>query len=224
MDISTQIIPRDIHADFMAALAVSASVLDLIATEIRSLQRTEIREMEEPFATGQKGSSAMPHKRNPVTCEQISGLSRIVRSNVQASLENIPLWHERDISHSSVERVILADSTILLDYLLYQTTRVVKGLRIYPENMQRNLELTQGLIYSQRLLLTLIDKKMSREDAYRIVQTQAMRAWESGESFYDLVHQDPEINSRLSAEELEDCFAVSYHTRHVDTILARFNI
>ncbi len=224
MDISTQIIPRDIHADYVMALAVCASVLDLIATEIRSLQRTEIREMEEPFATGQKGSSAMPHKRNPVTCEQISGLSRIIRSNAQAALENIPLWHERDISHSSVERIILPDSTILLDYLIHQTTRVVRGLRVFPQNMERNLKLTQGLIYSQRLLLALIEKKMSREEAYRIVQTEAMQAWESGESFYERIRHNSQILEHLDAEELENCFAVDYHTRHVDTILARFNI
>ena len=224
MDISTQIVPRDIHGDFVMTLAVCASVLDLIATEIRSLQRTEIREMEEPFAAGQKGSSAMPHKRNPVTCEQISGLSRIIRSNAQAALENIPLWHERDISHSSVERIILPDSTILLDYLVYQTTRVVRGLRVYPENMKRNLEMTQGLIYSQRLLLALIEKQMSREDAYRVVQTQAMEAWETGDSFYERVRQDAVITAHLSADELEACFAMEYHTQHVDTILARFNI
>ncbi len=222
MNISTQIIPRDIHADFVMALAVCASVLDLIATEIRSLQRTEIREMEEPFASGQKGSSAMPHKRNPVTCEQISGLSRLIRSNAQAALENIPLWHERDISHSSVERIILPDSTILLDYLLYQTHRVIRGLRVYPENMKRNLDMTQGLVYSQRLLLALIAKDMSREDAYRIVQTEAMEAWEKGDSFYQRIRNNPEIARHLSAEEIEDCFDINYHLQHVDTILARF--
>jgi adenylosuccinate lyase len=224
MDISTQIIPRDIHADYVTVLAVCASVLDLIATEIRSLQRTEVREMEEPFAAGQKGSSAMPHKRNPVTCEQISGLSRIIRSNAQAALENITLWHERDISHSSVERIILPDSTILLDYLIYQTTRVVRGLRVYPENMARNLELTQGLIYSQRLLLALVEKKMSREAAYQLIQAQAMQAWETGDSFYERIREDPEIRQHLSSDEVEKCFALEYHTKHVDTILARFNI
>jgi adenylosuccinate lyase len=220
MDISTQIIPRDIHAEFMSALALAASTLDMIATEIRSLQRTEIREMEEPFVSGQKGSSAMPHKQNPITCEQITGLSRVIKHNASAALDNIVLWHERDISHSSVERVILPDSTILLDYLIHKTFQVVKGLRIYPEHMERNLNLTGGLIYSQHLLLSLIEKGISREEAYAWVQQYALRAWESGENFKDMVSRDIRFTQILP--ELDTCFDLDYHMKYVDTIIDRF--
>src|SRR5215472_986383 len=192
-DISSQVIQRDRHANYVATLAVMASTLDKTATEIRHLQRTEVREAEEFFSEKQKGSSAMPHKRNPVTSEQISGLARVVRSNAQAALENVALWHERDISHSSVERVILPDSTILLDYLLNKTTNLVDKMFVYPERMQKNLESTGGLIFSGQLLLDLAESGMSREDAYRLVQKHAMRAWQQDLNFRSLIRKDKQI-------------------------------
>jgi len=200
---------------------VVASTLDKIATEIRHLQRTEVREAEEHFSEKQKGSSAMPHKRNPVTCEQISGLARLVRSNAQAALENVALWHERDISHSSVERVILPDSTILADYLLHKTAGLIDTLVVYPERMKANLESTGGLVYSGQLLLDLVESGIAREDAYRVVQRHAMRAWKEGLSFRELVLTDPEITARVPQAQLEQAFHLDRQLRNVDKIFAR---
>ncbi|MEK6716148.1 MAG: adenylosuccinate lyase, partial [candidate division NC10 bacterium] len=216
--ISTQIIQRDRHAEFLALLGIVGASLDKFATEIRHLQRTEVREVEEPFTEGQKGSSAMPHKRNPVACEQVSGLSRLLRSHVQAGLENVALWHERDISHSSVERVILPDSTILLDYLLVRFREILEGLRVYPETMRRNLNATHGVIFSQQVLLALAKAGASREAAYRMVQRNAMRAWEEGEDFQTLLRQDPEVRAVLGETEIESCFDLGYHLRYMDDI------
>ena len=222
--ISTQILQRDRHAEFMTTLAIAAGTLDKLATEIRALQKTETREVEEPFYAGQKGSSAMPHKRNPVSCEQISGLARVVRANALAALENMPLWHERDISHSSVERVIIPDSTILLNYMLNSMTRIITDLHIYPENMQRNMERTLGLTYSQRVLLTLIDKGLKREAAYDLVQKNAMQAWAEQTPFADLLAADPEVTAVLNPEELAACFDPAYHLAQIDAIFARVGI
>ena len=222
--ISSQILSRDRHAEFMLTLALIGTSLDKFATEIRHLQRTEVREVEEPFVEGQKGSSAMPHKRNPVACEQVSGLARLLRSYAQASLENVPLWHERDISHSSVERVVLPDATILLDYLLVRFREVMEGLRVYPDQMRHNLELTGGLVFSEAVLLALIGKGLSREEAYRMVQRHAMKAWESHEPFKPLLLVDPEICRHLSPAEVENCFDLDYHLRHLDDIFARVGL
>lgn len=222
--LATQVIQRDRHAEFLTTLAVIASSLDKFATEIRSLQRTDIREAEEYFHPGQKGSSAMPHKRNPITCERVCGLARVVRGNAQAALENVALWHERDISHSSVERVILPDSTSLVDYMLRLMTDVIDKLLVYPEAMKANLNKTGGLIFSQRLLLALVDKGVSREDAYRWVQRNAMARWLEGADFKTNVVSDPDIKQYLSPAEIEACFDASHHLRHVDTIMARFGL
>jgi adenylosuccinate lyase len=222
--ISTQIIQRDRHAEFLALLGIVGASLDKFATEIRHLQRTEVREVEEPFTEGQKGSSAMPHKRNPVACEQVSGLSRLLRSHVQAGLENVALWHERDISHSSVERVILPDSTILLDYLLVRFREILEGLRVYPETMRRNLNATHGVIFSQQVLLALTKAGASREAAYRMVQRNAMRAWEEGEDFPILLRQDPEVRAVLGETEIESCFDLGYHLRYMDDIFRRVGL
>jgi len=222
--ISTQIIQRDRHAEYLAMLAIVGASLDKFATEIRHLQRTEVREVEEPFSEGQKGSSAMPHKRNPVACEQISGLSRLLRSNAQAALENVALWHERDISHSSAERVILPDSTILLDHLLVRFREVLEGMRVYPESMRRNLNATRGVIFSQQVLLALAKAGASREAAYRMVQRNAMRAWEEGEEFAILLLNDPDVRAVLSEGEIESCFDLGYHVRHVDEIFRRVGL
>jgi adenylosuccinate lyase len=219
--ISSQVIQRDRHAYYQATLATVATTLDKIATEIRHLQRTEVREAEEYFSEKQKGSSAMPHKRNPVTCEQISGLARVVRSNTQAAFENVALWHERDISHSSVERVILPDSTILTDYLLNKTTNLIDTLLVYPKRMLKNLESTGGLVFSGQLLLDLAEHGMSREDAYRLVQTHAMRAWKDDLVFHDLVTSDPKITSRVPKKQLEEAFNLKRQLRNVDKIFAR---
>ncbi|MFN3475940.1 MAG: adenylosuccinate lyase [Candidatus Methylomirabilales bacterium] len=239
---SSQIIPRDRHAEYLSALALVGSSLDRFATEIRHLQRTEVLEVEEPFTEGQAGSSAMPHKRNPVVSEQISGLARILRANVQAALENIPLWHERDISHSSVERVIIPDSTILLDYMLNRFRGILEGLRVYPERMRRNLDWTRGLIFSEAVLLALVEKGVSREAAYRIVQRNAMRAWEEeisgglkpappdvGEGlepsrFQRLLLQDDEVLTYLSWEEVNTCFNLDRYFRYVDAIYERLRL
>ena len=220
-DISSQVIQRDRHAHYLATLAVIASTLDKIATEIRHLQRTEVREAEEFFSEKQKGSSAMPHKRNPVTCEQISGLARVVRSNAQAAFENVPLWHERDISHSSVERVILPDSTTLVDYLLNKTTNLIDTMFVYPARMKANLESTRGLVFSGQLLLDLVDHGVSREDAYRMVQGHAMRAWKEDLDFRQLVLQDENITSRVPAKQIEHAFDLKRQLRNIDKIFAR---
>jgi adenylosuccinate lyase len=219
--VTSQVLSRDLHAHFIAILAGIASSLDKISLEIRHLQRTEVREAEEPFAAGQKGSSAMPHKRNPVTCEQICGLARVVRANAQAAFENVPLWHERDISHSSVERVILPDSTILIDYLLSKTTWLISGLRVNTERMRRNVDLTKGLIFSGQLLLDLAAAGMLREDAYRLVQSHAMRAWEAEEDFEAAIQSDPVIQEYLTGEDLAKSFALDRQLRHVEKIFER---
>ena len=219
--VATQVIQRDRHAHYIATLAVIASTLDKIATEIRHLQRTEVREAEEFFSEKQKGSSAMPHKRNPITAEQISGLARVVRANSQAALENVALWHERDISHSSVERVILPDSTILTDYLLAKTADLIEKLMVYPARMKKNLDTTGGLIFSGQLLLDLTEAGMLREDAYRLVQKHAMNAWQNDLVFRDLVAADPAISSRLNAEKLARTFDLDRQLGNVDAIFAR---
>jgi len=219
--VSSQVIQRDRHAFYVATLAVIASTLDNIATEIRHLQRTEVREAEEYFSEKQKGSSAMPHKRNPVTCEQISGLARVVRGNSQAALENVALWHERDISHSSVERIILPDSTILLDYLLNKTTTLIATLMVYPQRMMKNLESTGGLVFSGQLLLDLVESGMQREDAYRLVQANAMKAWKEDLNFHDLVMNNKEITSRVKPGTLEHAFDLKRPLRNIDKIFHR---
>jgi adenylosuccinate lyase len=219
--ISSQVIQRDRHAYYVATLATIAATLDKMATEIRHLQRTEVREAEEYFSEKQKGSSAMPHKRNPVTCEQISGLARVVRSNAQAAFENVALWHERDISHSSVERVILPDSTILVDYLLTKTTNLIDTLLVYPNRMLKNLESTGGLVFSGQLLLDLAEHGMSREDAYRLVQKHAMRAWKEDLNFRELVMNDSEITARVPAKQIQQAFSIERQLRNVDKIFGR---
>jgi adenylosuccinate lyase len=219
--VSSQVIQRDRHAHYLATLAVIASTLDKIATEIRHLQRTEVREAEEYFSEKQKGSSAMPHKRNPVTSEQISGLARVVRGNAQVGFENVALWHERDISHSSAERVILPDSTTLVDYLLNKTSNLVETMLVYPERMRANLESTHGLIFSGQLLLDLVEHGVSREDAYRLVQGHAMRAWKEDLDFHQLVLADKEITRRVSRQRIEYAFDLPRQLRNVDKIFAR---
>ncbi|MBI2543830.1 MAG: adenylosuccinate lyase, partial [Candidatus Rokubacteria bacterium] len=216
--ISTQVIQRDRHAEFVAALAIVAASLEKIAVEIRTLQRTEILEAEEPFTEGQRGSSAMPHKRNPVACEQVCGLARLVRANALAALENVALWGERDISHSSVERVILPDSTILVDYMLHQMIRILEGLQVYPERMRENFERSHGLLYSQRVLLKLAEKGLPRQRAYEIVQANAMTAWREQRSFQELLARDPDVTARLSPAELKECFEPGWYLRNVDAI------
>ena len=219
--ISTQIIPRDRHAMFFASLGVIGSSIDRIATEIRHLQRTEVLEVEEFFSPGQKGSSAMPHKRNPVLTENLSGLSRLIRMSVAPAMENVSLWHERDISHSSVERNIAPDTTITLDFALNRLTEVIKNLVVYPDNMIRNLNKSNGLIHSQRILLALTQKGISREDAYEIVQSNAMKVWNDGVDFYSQLKNDPRVCEALTDSELETNFDLSYHLKHVDTIFAK---
>ncbi|HEU5305438.1 MAG TPA: adenylosuccinate lyase [Gemmatimonadales bacterium] len=219
--VSTQIVQRDRHAEFCTALAIAAASLEKIALEIRGLQRTEVLEVQEPFAEGQKGSSAMPHKRNPELSERICGLARVIRSNALAALENVALWHERDISHSSVERVILPDSTILLDYLLDLTTTVVEGLEVDPARMAENLDLSYGLVYSQRVLLKLTEAGLPRQVAYELVQRHAMRAWRERRPFLELLAGDPEVSDRLGADGLKECFDPAWFLRHVDTIFRR---
>jgi adenylosuccinate lyase len=219
--ISSQVIQRDRHANYLATLAVVACTLDKIATEIRHLQRTEVREVEEFFSEKQKGSSAMPHKRNPVTCEQISGLARVVRSNAQAGFENVALWHERDISHSSVERIILPDSTTLTDYLLTKTSNLIDTMFVYPERMKANLESTGGLVFSGQLLLDLVEQGLSREDAYRLVQSHAMRAWKEGLNFRELVSKDSNITRRVKHEAIRRAFDLKRQLRNVDAIFER---
>ncbi len=222
--ISTQVLQRDRHAEFVGVLALTGATLEKIALEIRSLQRTEIMEMEEPFYEGQKGSSAMPHKRNPVTCEKICGLARLLRGYSGTALENVALWHERDISHSSVERVILPDSTIVCDHILQQMIRVIRELNINPQQHLRNLEITGGLIYSQRVLLELVESGMSRENAYDLVQRCAMKSWESGRAFKTLLAEETEVAERLGEEKLDDCFNPAYYLQRVDYIYSRLGL
>lgn len=222
--ISSQIIQRDRHAQFITTLAIIASSLEKFATEVRSLQRTEILEVEEPFQAGQTGSSAMPHKRNPELCERICGLARLIRGHALTSLENIALWHERDISHSSTERIILPDSCLVMDYILSLFTSIMRGLKVYPENMHRNLELTQGLIFSQRVLLALIDKGVSREKAYKLVQGNAMKAWQEKRSFLSLLEAGTEITAYLSKSELESLFDYNYYLKYVDNVFERLGL
>ncbi len=219
--VSTQVIQRDRHAEFCTALAIAAASLEKIALEIRGLQRTEVLEAQEPFGEGQKGSSAMPHKRNPELAERICGLARVIRGNAQAALENVALWHERDISHSSVERVILPDSTILLDYLLHLTTFIIEGLDVDTVRMAENLELSHGLIYSQRVLLRLTDSGLPRQVAYELVQRHAMRAWRERRPFLELLLADPGVTDRLSPDEVKRCFDPAPFLRNVDAIFRR---
>jgi len=219
--ISTQVVQRDRHAELCSVLAIIAASLEKVAVEIRSLQRTEILEAEEPFAEGQKGSSSMPHKRNPVGSENVSGLARLVRTNALAALENVALWHERDISHSSVERVILPDSTILVDYMLHRMTGIIDGLQVYPERMKENMERSYGLMFSQRVLLKLADKGLPRQQAYEIVQRNAMRAWRERTDFHALLAADPEVTARLAPSDLAACFEPAWYLRNVDAIYRR---
>ncbi|HUJ41802.1 MAG TPA: adenylosuccinate lyase [Candidatus Acidoferrales bacterium] len=219
--ITSQVLQRDRHAQYLAALAILAASLETIALEIRHLQRTEVREAEEPFASGQRGSSAMPHKRNPVSCEQVCGLARLVRTNALAAVENMALWHERDISHSSVERVILPDSTTLVDYLLDRMTTIVRDMRVFPHRMRRNLEMTHGLVFSGQLLQDLVEAGAPREEAYKWVQENAMAAWEQETSFRERVAADPRITRHLAPEALERAFDVGRQLRYVDALFTR---
>jgi len=220
-DISTQIIQRDRHAQYFTCLAILAGTLEKIAVEIRHLQRTEVLEVEEPFKKGQKGSSAMPHKKNPIGCENISGLARLVRSNCLAAMENMALWHERDISHSSVERVIAPDSTILIDFMVHRLGAILKDLVVHPDKMIENLNKTKGLIFSQQVLMRLAEKGVERQNAYVMVQRNAMRVWESGQEFKGLIIEDQEIGKYLNKKEIEEVFDLDYHLEHVDDIFER---
>jgi adenylosuccinate lyase len=219
--VSTQVVQRDVHAEFVCALALTAAALEQFATEVRNLQRTDVLEVEEPFKKGQKGSSSMPHKRNPIVCERVVGMARLIRGYALAAMENVALWHERDISHSSVERVILPDATIALDYALVKFTAVVKDLVVYPEHMKRNLDKVNGLIYSQKLLLELARAGLSREEAYAAVQEAAMETWETGKAFEQTVRARSAITSRLDAARLAAVFSLDDYLREVDTIFAR---
>ena len=222
--VSTQTLQRDRHAGYISALALIATSIEKFATEIRSLQKTETREVEERFAKGQKGSSAMPHKRNPIGSENMTGMARVIRGYMMTAYENVALWHERDISHSSAERVILPDATIALNYMLNRFATIVKNLTVFPENMKRNIDKTHGVIFSQRVLLKLIDKGMAREAAYDIVQPKAMQAWETETPFKQLVEADEEITAKLTQEEIEDCFNYTYHLKNVDVIFERIGL
>jgi len=222
--ISSQVLQRDRHAQFITTLAIISSSLEKFATEIRGLQQTETREVEEPFEAGQTGSSAMPHKRNPELCERICGLSRLVRGYALTSMENITLWHERDISHSSTERIILPDSCLVLDYSLALFTSIMRGLQIYPQRMKQNIELTKGLVFSQRVMLALIDKGLSRQKAYELVQRNAMKAWKGNKKFLSLLKADPEVTAILPQAELEPLFDYQYYLRYIDDIFARLGL
>lgn len=224
VNIATQIIQRDHHCQFVTTIAIVGSTLNKIATEIRLLQKTEVLEVEEPFFKGQIGSSAMPHKRNPVTCERISGLSRLLRANSQAAFENICVWHERDISHSSVERIILPDSTIALDYMLQKMIPLIEGLLVYPKNMILSLSKTKGLIYSQRVLLELMRKGLTREAAYEIIQHCAMQVWQETSDFKDILYRDRKVRKYLRPGDIDGCFDIKYYTRHTDRIFKRVGI
>ncbi|MEL7353624.1 MAG: adenylosuccinate lyase [Cyanobacteria bacterium P01_A01_bin.116] len=222
---STQVISRDVHAEFIMTLAGLGASIERFAVEIRNLQRTDVLEVEEFFAKGQKGSSAMPHKRNPIKSERLTGMARILRANAIAALENVALWHERDISHSSVERVIFPDTCILTHFMLVETTKLIKNLQVYPDNMKRNMNLYGGVVFSQRVLLTLVDKGISREDAYRIVQTNAHQAWNTtGGDFHKLLEADPQVKEKLTPEELADCFNPDYQMRNIDKVYQRLDI
>jgi adenylosuccinate lyase len=222
--VSNQILQRDRHAQFVTTLAVIASSLEKFATEIRGLQKTETREVEEPFLGGQTGSSAMPHKRNPELCERICGLSRLVRGHCLTAMENVALWHERDISHSSAERIILPDSCLALDYSLNLFTAIMKGLQIYPQRMKRNLGITRGLIFSQRIMLAMIDKGLSRKKAYELVQRNAMKVWLGNKKFLTLLKTDPEVMAVLPEKELESLFDEQYYLRYIDDIFQRLGL
>ena len=219
--VATQVVQRDRHAEYMLTLSLIAASVEKIAVEIRHLQRTEVREAEEPFTKGQKGSSAMPHKRNPVGCENLSGLARVVRANAMAALENVALWHERDISHSSVERVIIPDSSILVDYMLNRLRGILEGLHVYPERMLRNMQLSYGLYNSQRVLLALTEKGLTREDAYALVQRNAMKSWEDGRDFLSVLKEDSEVTGYLSISELAEIFEPAYYLSNIDFIYSR---
>jgi len=222
--ISTQTLQRDRHADYMSTLALIATSIEKFAVEIRGLQKSETREVEEFFAKGQKGSSAMPHKRNPIGSENMAGLARVIRGYMLTAYENVPLWHERDISHSSAERIIIPDATIALNYMLNRFSNIVKNLTVFPDNMKRNMDRTLGLIYSQRVLLALIDKGLTREEAYDTVQPRAMESWEKQVPFRQLVDSDAVISSKLTKEEIDDCFDYHFHIKHVDTIFDRLGL
>jgi adenylosuccinate lyase len=222
--VSTQVVARDRHALYVSTLAIIAASLEKFATEIRHLQRTEVREVEEPFSEGQTGSSAMPHKRNPEKCERISGLARLFRGYATSALENVALWHERDISHSSVERVVLPDACTLLDYMLDMFTQIVRGMVVYPERMRENLDASYGLAFSQRVLLALIEKGMTRQDAYKIVQRNAMRAWQDRTPFLDLLSEDPDATRRLTRGELASLFDYNFYLKHVDDSFRRLSL
>jgi adenylosuccinate lyase len=219
--ISNQIVQRDRHAAFVSTLAVVAASLEKFATEIRGLQRTEVHEVEEPFGEGQTGSSAMPHKRNPDLSERVCGLARLIRGNAVTALENVALWHERDISHSSAERIILPDATMALDYILDLFTGVITGIRVFPERMMANIESTRGLVFSQRVMLSLVEAGMAREEGYRLAQRHAASTWEQNKDFRDLVRQDETVQARLTAQQLDELFDYGYYTKHVDAIFAR---
>jgi len=219
--VATQVVQRDRHAEFMSALAILGATIEKIAVEIRHLQRTEVREAEEPFSKGQKGSSAMPHKRNPVGCENLSGLARVVRGNLVSALENVALWHERDISHSSVERVIIPDTTILIDYMLGRMTRIVANLHVYPGRMKENMALSRNLHYSQKVMLALVDKGMTREDAYGLVQRNAMESWERAVDFRERLSHDREVSQRLSEKEMDRIFRLDPYLRHINALYTR---
>ena len=222
--VSTQVIQRDRHAEYMAALSIMAGTMDQLATEIRHLQRTEVREIEEPFQKGQKGSSAMPHKRNPILSERVTGLSRVIKSNINVALDNITLWHERDISHSSAERVIFPDSTIALDYLVHRMIFILKNLHVYPENMLENIEKTGGLFYSQSLLLLLIEKGFTREESYKIVQDMAMRVWKREGSLKELTLKSPEVSGKITSEEIDRLFDINRYYKNIDAIYKKAGI
>ncbi|MCC5895398.1 MAG: adenylosuccinate lyase [Alkalibacterium sp.] len=223
-EISTQVLPRDLHAEYLSSIALIATSIEKFATEIRGLQKSETREVEEGFAKGQKGSSAMPHKRNPIGSENMAGLARVIRGHMVTAYENVSLWHERDISHSSAERIILPDSTTLLNYMLNRFSNIVRNLTVFPENMKRNMDATLGLIYSQRVLLKLIDKGLSREDAYDLVQPKTAIAWDEQTAFRPLLEEDKEIMSILSLSDIEEAFDYNYHLRNVDEIFARVGL
>ena len=222
--ISTQVIQRDRHAEFMAALAICAGSLDKLATEIRHLQRTEVREVEEPFQKGQKGSSAMPHKRNPILCERISGISRVVKANMNVALDDMTLWHERDISHSSAERIILPDSTIGLDYLIHRMIFVMENLHVYPQNMLANISRSGGLFYTQSLMLALVDKGLSRDQAYKLVQDIAMRVWACEGSLLELCRKDPAVAEKFASDELDDIFDLGRYMKNIDYIYKKIGL